>query len=169
MYRNHCNINCYVHIKSSRSEVPVLEQKPHIWGALECQEFVEMIRDRDFVSAVHYARKHLAPNMVVSLPSPITSDSIGDNISAGSSPRGNKRPMGISDCQQRRAGPRINGLPLFRPQKHVNVFHHRRNPQQNLKSRSQRQNVPTAAEVVGLLAYKNVDSSPLSYLLSQKR
>ncbi len=161
--------------QSSRSEFPVLEQKPHIWGALECQEFIERIRRREFIDAVYYARKVLAPNMVVSLPSPIASASI-DNISAGASPRGNKRPMGISDCQKRKIGPRITALSLFRSQKDVNFFHHRRNPQQNLRSRlqqqqqqQQQQHTTTAAEVVGLLAYKNADSSPLSHLLSQKR
>ncbi len=157
--------------QSSRSEFPVLEQKPHIWGALECQEFIERIRRREFVDAMQYARNVLAPNMVVSLPSPIASASIGD-ISAGSSPRGNKRPMGILDCQKRKIGPHIAALSLFRSQKDVNFFHHRRNPHQNLISRSQQhqqQHTTTAAEVVGLLAYENVDSSPLSHLLSQKR
>ncbi len=135
-----------------------MEQKPHIWGALECQEFIERIKRREFIEAAQYARQILAPNMLGNLPSSISSM----DTSTGSSPRGNKRPMGIHDCHKRRIGPRTTGLsPQFGSQKYLNHhFHQQHKPSQQ---------ETMAGEVVGLLAYKNVGSSPLSYLLSKKR
>ncbi len=163
-------MNDICHIRP-RSNFPVLEQKPHIWGALGCQEFIERIKRHEFIEAVHYARKVLAPNMLESLSSP---PYVSMNTSTGSSPRGNKRPMGIPDCHKRRIGARITTTSsLFHSQKDVNHFQHRRKSLQSLSSHLQRQELQqhqtTAAEVVGLLAYKDIDSSPLLHLLSEKR